>query len=361
MHVINSIGINDAYAQGLRYVCSNGELQGSRAGEVLVCPTPVSIVYEDPQQRVLFDPARDANPVFHIMEALWLLAGRNDAKWLDQFVHDFSSRFAEDDGHLHGSYGFRWRHHFDMEGGGNPNLPDQIDTVVQMLKKDPLSRRAVLQMWDPASDLNANKNDLPCNVCVMLRVREDRVVRNGTWVTQQFLDMLVCCRSNDLVWGALGSNLVQFSVLLEYLAGRIGVSVGRYVQCAFNLHLYTNILGKLETPVPVVTYPGVLPMGEDWDRWDDDLKKFMAWTLLPSPESADLSYANSWFKTTAEPMFCAHWLWKKGKRQQALNYLLWHEKGMAPDWYRALVEWMKRRLARMSKEQEEKVANVPGE
>lgn len=352
MFVLNCIGVNDAYAQGLRYVCSNGELQNSRAGEVLVCPTPVSIVYEKPQQRVLFDPSRDANPFLHLYESLWLLAGRNDAVWLDQFVHDFSSRFAEDDGHLHGSYGFRWRNHFDVEGGGNPNLPDQIDTVVQMLVKDPTSRRAMLQMWDPAADLNADKKDLPCNVAVMLRVRHEVTQCIPTIKTTPCLDMLVCCRSNDFCWGTMGSNVVQFSVLLEYLAGRIGVQVGHYTQMSFNLHLYTNILPKLETPSPFVGYPVVQPMGEDWDRWDDDLGKFMLWTALDNLGHADLSYANSWFKDTAEPMYHAHRLWKRGKRQEALNYLSWHEKSMAADWHKAVSEWFKRRLARMSKGQE---------
>ena len=70
MHVIMVSGVNAAYAQGLRYICEHGELQNSRAGEVLVAPTPVTIVYERPQERVLFDPLRDANPVFHLMESI---------------------------------------------------------------------------------------------------------------------------------------------------------------------------------------------------------------------------------------------------------------------------------------------------
>ena len=350
MHVITVPGVNAAYAQGLRYICERGELQNSRAGQVLVAPIPVTIVYTKPQERVLFDSLRDANPFFHIFESLWMLAGRNDAKWLDQFVKDFSSRFAEDDGIQHGAYGFRWRHHFDMEGGGEWDLPDQLDSVVTMLVKDPESRRAVIQMWDPVADLGANKKDVPCNVSVFLRVRTNRDYVHGNWKDVSVLDLTVCCRSNDFIWGMTGANAVHFSVLQEYLAGRIGVGIGRYYQIANNAHAYTNILPKLDKPQNLVFYPGTSPMGTAWDRWDDDLSKFMAWTTLENPAQANLSYANAWFKETAEPMFYAHWLWRFARKPEALDYLT-TARNVAPDWKKAALEWMGRRLVRMSRQE----------
>jgi hypothetical protein len=48
------------------------------ATKVLVSQTPVVTCYSAPTQRVLFSPMRDANPFFHLMEALWMLAGRDD-------------------------------------------------------------------------------------------------------------------------------------------------------------------------------------------------------------------------------------------------------------------------------------------
>src|SRR5438132_1676713 len=131
MHILTVGGVNEAYAKGLQFLMKKGKWRPSRAGEVVALDEPLAIVYERPLERVLFNPMRDANPFFHLFEALWLLAGRRDARWLDRFVGDFSSRFAEEDGTLHGSYGFRWRKHFDLDGGGNPNMPDQLDTVVR--------------------------------------------------------------------------------------------------------------------------------------------------------------------------------------------------------------------------------------
>src|SRR6185312_5208239 len=146
----------------------HGEKQGSRNGEVLVSPTPVLICNQYPTRRVLFNPRRNANPFFHLMEALWMLAGRNDSEFLNSFVGDFGKRFAESDGTLHGAYGYRWRKHFDLEWGGAENLPDQLETAVNLLRKNPDDRRVVIAMWDPVADLGADKKDICCNTHIYL-------------------------------------------------------------------------------------------------------------------------------------------------------------------------------------------------
>src|SRR5919109_5331256 len=124
MEVIQARNVNDAYFKGVHLLRRYGIREQSRAGEVLVMPCPVTTVYERPWERILWDEKRNANPFFHLAESLWMLAGRNDARWLDQFVSDFSSRFAEVSGLQHGAYGYRWRKHYSM---------DQLDSVVQML------------------------------------------------------------------------------------------------------------------------------------------------------------------------------------------------------------------------------------
>lgn len=340
MHVLSCQGVNDAYVQGLRYLRQVGIEQDSRAGRVLVAPTPVTTVYSKPCERVLFDAQRDANPAFHLMESLWLLFGRNDAVWLDRFVSDFSKRFAEDDGRIHDAYGFRWRKHFDLEWGGHDVLPDQLDTLVGAFKRNPNDRRTVLTMWDPMADLGRTElKTVPCNTHAYLRIRQE----GG----KSYLDLTVCCRSNDFCWGLAGSNAVQFSILLEYLAGRIGVGVGKYYQISNNLHVYTDVLAKVGDPAPAIAaYPGVQPMGNDWEHWDEDLKKFMVWVDVSNPTALMRSYRNRWFEETAEPLFRAHALWKDGLRRQAVRTLV-EADTMAPDWRQAAYDWFDRRLAKL--------------
>ena len=94
MEVIHARNVNDAWPQAIHLVADAGVMQETRAGSAMVVPHPVATVYAKPAERVLFDPVRDANPIFHHFEALWMLAGRDDADWLDRFVSDFSARFA---------------------------------------------------------------------------------------------------------------------------------------------------------------------------------------------------------------------------------------------------------------------------
>jgi thymidylate synthase len=372
MHVIVARNVNDAYSQGINYLRLVGMTEDSRAGPVLVAPGPVTTVYARPTERVLMDSCRDANPLFHLFESLWLLAGRDDARWLDLFVSDFSARFAQFDGHLHGSYGKRWRDHWLQRprpyqaGGalhqdGIPGALDQLDEVVRVLRADPTSRQAVIAMWDPTADLGVEGlRDRPCNTHVYLRVRtivHEKFRSNllgGDFVdlstSEQVLDLTVCCRSNDAIWGAYGANAVQFSVLQEYLAARIGVGVGRMYQVSHNFHAYLDALERVGTPTgeqPYETGLTTAPMIADPECWDDDLRRFMAWTAEPEPEQSPQEYPrNPWLHETAEPLFVAAARWRAGDRAGALEIVIDAEvwPHMATDWRAATAAWMGRRM-----------------
>jgi hypothetical protein len=61
-------------------------------------------------ERVLFDSVRDANPFFHFMEALWILAGRSDVEWLAQWLPSIAD-YSDDGVSFHGAYGMRLNTH----------------------------------------------------------------------------------------------------------------------------------------------------------------------------------------------------------------------------------------------------------
>jgi thymidylate synthase len=348
MHVIHARNVNDAFIKGLTLLKNYGTEQDSRAGKVRVMSTPVTTAYQNPTERVLFHSKRDANPFFHLMEALWMLAGRHDATWLDQFVKDFSSRFAEDDGIQHGAYGYRWRHHFDLEGGGSEDwLPDQLETVIRLLKKNPDDRRIVLTMWDPVADLGQDKRDIPCNTQLYFRVRQTHYERGMSQEAHvgPALDMTVCCRSNDAIWGAYGANAVHFSILQEYVAARIGALVGVYYQMSNNFHAYSDVLDKIELDAdplassyngadhgPVTTQLVAYP-----NAFDHDLECFFGreWSD-PAP------YSNPFFTYVAVPMRFAYELWRCGAKAEALSRVM----AMPPrgDWSWAAQLWMTRRM-----------------
>ena len=341
MHILRARNVCHAYSQGLELLRDHGTQEESRNGRVVVMSTPVVTVTERPTERVIFDYNRDANPFFHLFESLWMLAGHNDARELDRFVSDFSSRFAEDYGVMHGAYGFRWRHHFEI---------DQLQMAVDLLRADPTSRQVVIQMWDATADLGVpGLRDRPCNTQIYLRVRDDNTVIPGEYT--RMLDLTVTCRSNDAIWGAHGANAVHFSVLQEWLAASIGVEVGRMYQFSNNYHVYEWALDKKvpgwtdgNSPSPfdpytMTTAVGVRlspsPMVLVPDLFLQDCERFVA-----DSASETAIYANPWFAQTARPMILAHDLFRQGDKEAALAMANTVE---AQDWSWAARRWISRR------------------
>jgi hypothetical protein len=364
MNTIHARNVNEALPVALKLLASNGRPHASRNGPALRLPTPVSTVYLNPMERVLFDPERNANPFFHFFESLWILAGREDV----QFLAHFNKRMRQysDNGHtFHGAYGARLR---GTRSGGGPKHTDQIESVVALLQREPTTRRAVLAIWDPEFDLNARSLDVPCNDTIALR-------------TDEFdcLHMTVFNRSNDAVWGAYGANAVQFSMLLEYIAARTGLGVGTYTQVSNDLHVYEdnpfwlyymNNVGADGTLMPVDCYADGtlvamladmhgLEALEDAYRpvdtyalWEDPashahLKEFFAWydaaTADAQQDARFITDMPAWrsdtFSNVVTPMWYA---WAAYRRQDWGTAMTTANLIAAPDWRLACLLWLAR-------------------
>lgn len=361
-HVLRGRNVRELLPLGLHYLEEVGERGNSRVGEVITAPHPVMSIYERPTERVLVSALRDANPFFHLYESLWMLAGRDDASVLIDYVKRFEE-FA-DDGVVHGAYGHRWRGAMGF---------DQLDAIVKKLRANPDDRQCVLQMWDGRwedfswegqtgdyseqfgeNDLIGSWRDRPCNTHVYFRVREHREVRGGDLCVESVLDMTILCRSNDIVMGAYGANAVHFSMLMEYVAGRVGVGVGTMYQLSNNWHAYVRDLDKLGDPrllseemINESRELRTMPIGEDWGAWDKDLAAFMGWHdalwTVGVEEVSEPEYVNSWFRLVAGRVALAHWAHKHHLRDTALVTALNIE---ADDWRAACTEWLERRYAR---------------
>lgn len=307
--------------------------EDSRAGRVLVSPVPVTTVYENPRCRVLLDTRRDANPFFHVVEALWMLAGNDSPDTLNIFVRDFGSRFAEEDGAVHGAYGMRWRDAFGY---------DQLGEIVRRLQKNPQDRQCVLQMWDATAycdDLRGDWRDRPCNTHAYFRLNND------------LLDMTVCCRSNDAVWGAYGANAVHFSILQEYLARRIGAGVGRYWQVSNNFHVYVDVWERIWKKPHVLGQSnhmgaGYTPNDVDLFR-DEEITEFVELTQMGA---AFPSFHSSWLRDTAANLVRAHRSYKEGDLVEATS---WAKSIGDAGWRLAAEQWLERR-----KRGEEKIVEI---
>jgi len=324
---IRTRNVNTAISEALWKLKTCGVKEDTRNGPVIAFPEPIMTTYERPEERVLFWSARDANPIFHLMESIWMLAGRRDVG----FLQLFNSRIGQysDDGEVfNAAYGFRWRNHFGE---------DQLIAIIELLKRDPNTRQAVMQIWDIA-DLTKVTKDKACNTQVLFEIR------------QGVLNMTVLNRSNDLWYGCYGANVVHFSFMMEFVARAVGVPVGVYRQFSNNLHLYTELYDAakyLDTPPDPYEYNayehGITPTpifaeGDSWQAWLQDAEMFcndpFSWRLITHP----------FFNDVALPMAMV----SKTRKEKSGTGEKWAMRIQAEDWKIATLDWIHRREAAKS-------------
>jgi len=318
--------VNQAFSEMFwRFKVENLKPEPTRNGPALVYPVPVTTIYTNPRERVLFHQGRDANPIFHLLESIWMLAGRRDVAFLQQFNSKIG-QYSDDGENFNAAYGHRWRHHFGH---------DQLLEVIRVLEKDPNSRQAVVQMWD-VEDLTKSTKDKACNMQVIFDTRKG------------VLNMTVINRSNDMWWGAYGANAVHFSVLQEFVAYALGLSVGVYRQSSHNLHLYTELYDVqkyLDNPPNNLAYDAyvaneveALPLfeGRDYLTFLYECEVF-----CDDPFNGDVEYENPFFSKVAQPMAMVSRV-RKLKQGDGREFA---QKIRASDWRKATFDWINRREA----------------
>lgn len=320
MLTLEARNVNQAYPKLMMIVNNHGVEEQSRNGRVKALQEPMALTILRPRERVLFDPTRNANPFFHLMEGLWMLAGRNDV----EFVKQFNVGMAEysDDGMVfNAAYGYRWRQHFGY---------DQVGVAVDMLREDPSTRRCVISMWDPSVDLDSKSKDIPCNLLIMPRV------------IYGALDFLIVNRSNDLVWGLMGANAVHLTMLQEYMAARLHLTVGRWHHVTDNLHVYEPHFPLMHRckdlhmlDAKYMMYPSSMPMVQDCVQFEADCGDLC--------NGKTKGFGEPFFQGTVTPVLSAWSSHKAGNINLAIDDCGEIEAG---DWRRACTAWMERAKAR---------------
>lgn len=336
MYVIEAQNVNDALPRGVQALREIGVRRDSRNGPVTVAACPVTTVYLRPEQRVLFSKKRDANPFFHLTEAVWMMAGKWDVQYPASFAKQIRE-FSDDGVSLWGAYGARWRNWFGY---------DQIPLIIEELKRNPESRRCVLAMWDATYDKTPDIGDLyqaigggkdvPCNTHIYFQISP-----GGR------LDMTVCNRSNDIVWGAYGANAVHMSFLQEFIARAVGVPVGTYYQMSNNYHMYdfnahladdeVTDYYRERTNVPYAVWPyPIMEDGADYRTWLEDAELFIG-------EGVRQGCRHPWFQQVLWPVVNAHAAFKKRDFKAAYDII---SQCRAGDWRLACTQWLERREAK---------------
>ena len=319
---ITARNVNGAFSEVFsRFKTYNLQAEETRNGSALVFPEPVMTTYLRPAERVLFDAGRDANPIFHLMESIWMIAGRRDVEFLTHFNRRMVD-FSDDGKVFNAAYGYRWRNHFGR---------DQLDETIRLLRRDPTTRQAVIQIWDNA-DLQKSTKDKACNTQVVFDTRASA------------LNMSVFNRSNDIWWGAYGANAVHFSFMQEFVASALNLPLGRYWQLSHNFHLYKGLYNAgpyLDNPPEAndlyergVVHPYPIMSSDDYRLFMFECEMF-----CEDPFNTKLKYANSFFSEVATPMA----LVSKARRDKTSSGLEFANQIKAEDWRAATIQWIEKR------------------
>jgi len=168
-----------------------------------------------------------------VSELLWFIEGSGDERRLAEILHgtrdsekktiwtanaeaDYWKPKAKFEGDLGKVYGVQWR---DFSG------VDQLQQLIDGIKKDPSGRRHILSAWNPAElDQMALP---PCHVMSQFDV------------TDGYLSCQLYQRSCDMFLG-VPFNIASYALLTHIIARECGLKVGDFVWTGGDCHIYTN-------------------------------------------------------------------------------------------------------------------------
>jgi|GEM_PF-462396 len=247
-------GINSFLVGMSKIMLADAVPRRTRGFQCYELPMPLAVKITNPRARIVTLADRQWNHILPYVESLWLAKGRNDMSMVGHYVKKLYD-FSDDNISMRAGYGprLRWFNGVsdDYNLGYGPHQVNELDNkklkevdqfrfVEKSFRIDPFTRQAVISLADPAKDcfdftdeIKGTK-DFPCT-------REIQFIRNDNK-----LDCIVHMRSNDLIWGASGVNIFNFTFMQEYFAQILGLEIGSYYHIVNNFHYYENLREKLE-------------------------------------------------------------------------------------------------------------------
>jgi thymidylate synthase len=276
--------------------------------------TGVLLELTDPRAR--FSRSESKGKLFSCLgEFLWYLSGSNDAQFIDYYIPGYASDFSDDGGKsIYGGYGPRL---FNMRG------VDQVKNVIQLLKRNPVSRRAVVQLFN-AEDLVSRFSDIPCTCTLQFLIRDEKLI------------LITHMRSNDAFIG-LPHDIFCFTMFQELVANALSVELGSYMHLVGSLHIYEDKFDEAnafiaegfheKTPMPR------MPPGDPWDEIAQ-VTDFASKIRSNDVGARDLLKISAYWETILDMLRIFHY-----SKPEFLNKVICNEIYSSRDWgvYSAVV------------------------
>ena len=245
VHPISGNTAAEVWEIAVSKIIDSKKMQTGRTGDTFeLLHTFVSI--SDPRQKWVYNRLPPISIAYALAELVWIVNGDNRSSIIN-FWNPKLEKYAGKSDTYHGAYGERIRKHFGF---------DQLQKAYEALKNNPESRQVVIQIYDtridfPIKDGSPQNEDIPCNICSLIKVRNNR------------LEWTQIMRSNDVLLG-MPYNFIQFMGLQEILAGWLGVELGSYNHFSDSLHLYSRDYPKVGvSEVEFISNPDSLSIDKD--------------------------------------------------------------------------------------------------
>lgn len=174
-----------------------------------------------------------------IHELLWFLKGDTNIKYLQDNGVSIWDAWADSKGELHNVYGKMWRKwptgriKWTDSSNFEPEVCDQIQELINEIKRNPNSRRLLVSAWN-APLVWTNQVSLPwCHIGFQIIIEEDR------------MSLMWTQRSVDTYLG-LPFNTASYTILLYMIASITGYKPHRVIGSLGDVHLYENHLDQVK-------------------------------------------------------------------------------------------------------------------
>jgi thymidylate synthase len=162
-----------------------------------------------------------------IHELLWFLQGSTNVRYLNEHGVTIWDEWADEKGELGPLYGRQWRSWPAPDG----HHIDQIENVVEGLKRDPDSRRHIVSAWN-VGELDRMALS-PCHCLFQFYVAEER------------LSCQLYQRSADVFLG-VPFNIASYALITLMMAQVTGYAPGEFIHTFGDAHLYLNHVAQAD-------------------------------------------------------------------------------------------------------------------
>jgi len=258
-------GVN-GYVDLVKHVLENGKEAAPRGMKTREIEDAV-IRIDNVFNTLPLEVGRGTVPGIGAVEACQLLAGVTVPDLVISVGPQFAN-YAEDNGLFHGAYG--------------PRTAGQYDILIERLQQDPDTRQAVVTIWNPQLDLQAQKRDYPCTILHQFRIRDNK------------LNMSVYMRSND-VWLGAAYDFFQFTRVQIAMASVLGIEPGKYTHHVGSLHIYEQHYESADKLKHALHSPSIPPItGRTWNEVKSSAMLAMQATVS-DPTYARLNDSEKWY------------------------------------------------------------------